>query len=212
MWTSLFSLILSQSCCRSQTRFVPPHKVPVPAVLHWAVSESGSSIRAEGQAEPGGAVADLEQTVRPQERISFASSEVIHCLQVVINSNIAQVLPALHPPPPPPQEDDASDQNQNQDGQDARDRQGGGRRLGGLTQSRFKTGLQCELTAGPHEAFGALTYRAGEVGEARTAVLARPGPAGVGAHRAVLAGVSQGAGAGVVVHTILARPSVLTWT
>lgn len=47
------------------------------------------------------------------------------------------------------------------------------------------------------------------MGEAGTPVLARSDTAGVRAHAAVLAGVAQGAGAGVVVHTVLAGAGVL---
>lgn len=63
--------------------------------------------------------------------------------------------------------------------------------LGSLPQSRLEGGLQRELTAGSHEAFGALAHRPAEVGEARPAVLARTFPTCVRSHAAVLASVAQ---------------------
>lgn len=69
--------------------------------------------------------------------------------------------------------------------------------------------MQRELTAGTHEALGALAHGPSEVGETGAAVLARAGAAGVGAHAAVLSGVPQVAGAGIVVHAVLAGAGIL---
>lgn len=137
------------------------------------------AVRAEREAEASRAVADLEQAVGTEEGFSLASSQVVDCLQVVINRNVAQLLPPLQPPPPPPQKDNDRHQNQHQDGQNAGDGDGSGGGLRGLAQSRFETGLKRELTTWTHEAFRALAYRPGEVGEASPTVLAWTGTAGI---------------------------------
>lgn len=168
----------------------------------------GSSIGAEGEAEASRAVADLEQAVRTEECFSFASSKVVDCLQVIVDCNVAQLLPPLQSPPPP-HEDNTRHQNQHQDGQNAGDGEGGGGGLGRLAQSGLETRLERELTARTHEALRALAYWPGEVGEASATVLTWTGATGIGAHAAVLAGVPQCARAGVVVHTILAGSGIL---
>lgn len=173
------------------------------------MSEPGPGVGAQGEAEAGRAVADLKRTVGTQEGFSLAAAEVVDRLQVVVHRNVAQLLPSVHPPPPSPQEKDGGDQNQDQDGQKAGHGDGGGGGLGGLAQSGLEAGLQRELTAGTHEAFGALADRSGEVGEAGASILAGPGAARVRAHAAVLAGVAQRAGAGVVVHAVLAGSCIL---
>lgn len=78
-----------------------------------------------------------------------------------------------------------------------------------MSQSWLETGLKSELTTWTHEAFRALAYRAGEVGEASPTVLAWAGTAGIRAHSAVFASVPQGAGAGVIIYTILAGSGIL---
>lgn len=169
---------------------------------------AGSPFVAQREAEAGRAVADLEEAARPQEGVPLTPSQVVHRLQVVVDCAVVQLLPPLQSPSPP-QEDDGRHQNQRQDGQQQGDGQRGRGGLGGLAQSRLEAGLQCELAARPHEAFGTLAHGPREVGETRAAVLARASATGVGAHTAVLARVAQGAGAGVVVHTVLARSGVL---
>lgn len=139
---------------------------------------SRSVIRTQGEAEASRAVADLKQAVRAQEGISLAPSQVIHRLQVIINRDVAQLLPTLQPPPPP-QEDYPCHQHQHQDSQDAGDGEGGRGGLGGLAQGWFETGLECELATRAHEALRALTNRACEVGEASSAVLAWKGTTGI---------------------------------
>lgn len=168
--------VSSQPCCRAQAGLVPPHKV-LPLVsgrsaLSRSGSVPGSSVWAEGEAEASRAVADLEQAVGTEEGVSFASSNIVDILQVIVDCNVAELLPPLQPPPSPPQEDDTCQQDQHQDGQDAGDGEGGGGGLRGLTQGGLEAGLQGELTAGTHEAFGALAHRPGEVGEAGAPVLA----------------------------------------
>jgi len=118
----------SQPCSRARASLVPPHKVLTlasgPAALHRIVPVTRSSVRAEGEAEAGCAVADLEQAVRTEEGLSLASSQVVHRLQVIVNCNVAQLLPSLQSPSPP-QEDNAGHQNQHKDSQNARDGEGG---------------------------------------------------------------------------------------
>lgn len=207
-----FLSVSSQPCPRPQAGLVPPHKVRTLAsgwaALHRTGPVPGPSVRAQGEAEASRAVADLEQAIRTQEGISFASSHVVDRIQVVVNCNVAQLLPSLQSPPPP-QEYNTRHQNQHQDGQDAGDGEGGGGGLGGLAQSGLETGLERELTARTHETLWALAHRPSEVGKAGATVLTRVNATGIGAHAAVLAGVPQGAGAGVVVHTVLAGSGIL---
>lgn len=195
-----------------QAGLVPPHEVltlaPGQATLHGAVPVPGSAIGAEGEAEASRAVADLEHAIWTEEGFSLAPSLVVDRFQVIVDRDVAQLLPSLQSPPPP-QEDDTRHQNQHQDGQNAGDGEGGRGGLGRLAQSRLEAGLERELTAGTHEAFGTLTHWPGEVGEASATVLTWTFAAGVRAHAAVLAGVPQGARAGVVIHTVLASSGVL---
>lgn len=189
-----------------------PHKVLTLAschtALHRTVPVPGSSVGAEGEAEASCAVADLEQIVRTEEGLSFTPSQVVDRLQVIVDCNVAQLLPPLQSPPSP-HEDNTCHQSQHKDGQNAGDGESGGGGLGSLPQSRLETGLERELAARTHEAFRTLAYWPREVGEASATILAWAGATGVGAHAAVLAGVPQGARAGVVVHAILASSGVL---
>lgn len=173
--------------------------MPVPRPALWA----------ECEAEASCAVADLEQAIGTQEGLPLSSSQVVDRLQVIVNRNVAQLLPPLQPPSPPPQKDDAHHQNQHQYGQNTGDSDGRRGGLRGLTEGRLETGLESEFTTWTHKALGALAYRPREVGEAGSTVLARTSAAGIRAHRAVLARVPQGAGAGVIVDTILAGSSIL---
>lgn len=168
----------------------------------------GSSVGTEREAEACRAVADLEQTVRTEEGLSFTSSQVVDRLQVIVDCSVAQLLPPLQSPPSP-HEDNTHHQSQHEDGQNASDSESGRGGLGSLPQSRLKTGLECELAARTHEAFRTLAYWPCEVGEASATILAWTGSTGIRADATVLAGVPQGARAGVVVHTILASSSVL---
>lgn len=136
------------------------------------------AIRAEREAEPSCAVADLEQAIGAEEGFPLTSSKVVDCLQVIINCNVAQLLPPLQPLPPP-QKDNACHQNQHQDGQNTGDSDGSGGGLRGLAQSRLETGLKCELTTWTHKALRALTYRPREVGEASPTILARTSTTGI---------------------------------
>lgn len=166
---SSFLSVSSQPCS-----LIPPHEVLTLAsdqvAFHRTVPVPRPFIGAEGEAEAGCAVADLEQAVRTEEGFSFTSTQVIDCLQVVVHCSVAQLLPPLQSPPP--QEDNSCHQNQHQDSQNAGYSEGGGGGLSGLTQSRLKTGLQSELTAWTHKTLGALAYRPGEVGETSTTILA----------------------------------------
>lgn len=196
----------------SQPGLIPPHEVLAfpsgEAVLHRVVPVGRPAVWAEGEAEAGCAVADLEEAVGAEEGVSFAASQVVDRLQVVINCSVSQLLPSLHSPPPP-QEEDPHNQNQDQDSQNTGEGEGSRGGLDGLAQSWLETGLKCELTTGAHKAHGALAHRPGEVGETRATVLAGMGSAGIRAHAAVLASVSQSAGTGVVIYTILAGSSIL---
>lgn len=78
------------------------------------MSVPGSSIRTEAEAEASGAVADFEQAVWAEEGFSLASSEVVDCLQVVVDGRVSQLFSAL-PCPPSLHEDNAHHQNQQQD-------------------------------------------------------------------------------------------------
>lgn len=189
----VFVLVSSQPGCRAQHGVIPPHEVLTlrsgQAALHRVVSVPGSAIGTQREAEASCAVADLEEAVRTEESISLAASQVVDRLQVIVDCNVVQLLPSLHPPSSPPQEKDACDQNQHQDRQEAGDGDGGGGRLGGLTQSGLETGLKCELATWTHEALRTLAYRPSEVGEASASILARTSPAGIRADTAVLASV-----------------------
>lgn len=87
-----FLMVSSQPCPQAKAGLIPPHKVLTlasgQAALHRVVPVPGSSVRAEGEAEAGRAVAYLKRAVGTKEGISFASSEVIDCLQVVVDCNI----------------------------------------------------------------------------------------------------------------------------
>lgn len=210
--SSTFCSVSSQSCSRAQSALVPPHKVlPLTsslAALHWIVPVPRPTLRAEREAEASRAVADLKQAVGTEEGFSLASSQVVDCLQVVINRDVTQLLPPLQPPPPP-QKDNTWHQNQHQDGQNTGDSDSSGGGLRGLAQSGLETRLKRELTTWTHEAFRALAYRPGEVGEASPTILAWTGTAGIWAYSAVLAGEPQGAGACVIIYTILAGSGIL---
>lgn len=78
-----------------------------------------------------------------------------------------------------------------------------------MAQGWLETGLKRELTTWTHEALGTLAYWPGEVGEASATILAWTDTAGIRAHTAILASVTQGAGAGVVIDTILAGSGIL---
>lgn len=178
----VFISVSSQPGPRAQSGLIPPHKVLMPAsgqaALHRMVPVPRSFVRAEGEAEASCAVADLEQAIRTEEGFSFASSQVVDRLQVIVDCNVAQLLPSLQSPPPP-QEDNTRHQNQHQDGQNAGDSEGGRGGLGGLAQSGLKTGLERELTARTHKALRALAYRPSEMGEASATILARTGATGI---------------------------------
>lgn len=107
---SLSEFCSSQPSSGAQAGLVPPHNVLAltsdQAALHRTVPVPRSSFRAEGEAEAGCAVADLEQTIRNEERLSLTSSHIVSRLKVIVNCNVAELLPSLHPPPPP-QEDNA---------------------------------------------------------------------------------------------------------
>lgn len=72
------------------------------------------SVWTEAEAEAGSAVADFEQAVRAEEGFPFASSEVVDCLQVVVDGNVPQLFSALLRPPPL-HEDNPHHQHQQQD-------------------------------------------------------------------------------------------------
>lgn len=137
-----------------------------------------SAIRAEGEAEASRAVADLKHAIRTEEGFSLVSSLVVDSVQVIVDRDVAQLLPSLQSPPPP-QEDDTRHQNQHQDGQNAGDGEGGRGGLGRLAQSGLETGLERELTAGTHKALGALAHWPSEVGETCATVLTWTLTAGV---------------------------------
>ncbi len=137
-----------------------------------------SSFRAEGEAEASRAVADLEQAIRTEEGFSFAPSQVVDRLQIIVDCNVAQLLPSLQSPPPP-EEDNTRHQNQHQHGKNAGDGEGGRGGLGSLPQSRLETGLERELTAWTHKTLRALAYRPGEVSETSATILARTGATGI---------------------------------
>lgn len=197
--------------CLSQAGLLPPQVLTLTsgqAALHRIVPVPGSSIRADGQAEAGCAVTDLEEAVRSKEGVSFTSSQVVDRLQVIVNCDVTQLLPAPQSPPSS-QDDDAHHQSHQQGGQNTGSGERGGGRLRGLTQGWLEARLECELTTGTHEPFRALAHRAGEVGETSAAVLAGTSATGIWTYAAVFTGVAKGAGAGVVVHTVLAGPRVL---
>lgn len=177
-----FLSVSSQPCPRAQPGLVPPHKVLTlasgQAALRGAVPVPRSSFGAEGEAEASRAVADLEHAIGTEEGFSFASSQVVDRLQIIVDCNVAQLLPSLQSPPPP-KEDNTRHQNQHQDSQNAGDGEGGRGGLGGLTQSGLETGLERELAARTHKALRALAYRPGEVGEASATVLAWTGATGI---------------------------------
>lgn len=104
-FVNVFFPVLSQPCSRAQAGLVPPHKVLTlssgQAALHGVVSVPRSSVGAEGEAEASRAVADLEHAIRTEEGFSFASSQVVDRLQVIVDCSVAQLLPSLHSPPPP---------------------------------------------------------------------------------------------------------------
>lgn len=125
--------LLSQH--RAQTSLVPPHEVMTLTsglvALGRIMSIARSSIWAECEAEASRAVADFEQTIWAEEGFSFASSQVVNCLQIIVDSNVSQLFPALLCPPSP-HEDNTHHQNQQQDSQYAGDGDGGRGMVGSL--------------------------------------------------------------------------------
>lgn len=89
------SLFFKSVLCRfsSQSCLISPHEVlTLPsgkAVLHRVVPVARSAVWAEGEAETGCAVADLEEAIGAEEGVSFASTQVVDCLQVVINCSVS---------------------------------------------------------------------------------------------------------------------------
>lgn len=83
-----------------------------------------SSIRAESEAAVSRAVTDLKQAVRTQKGFSFISSQVVDRLQVIVDSNVTQLLPPLQAPPP--HKENPYPQSQNQDQKNTEDCDSGG--------------------------------------------------------------------------------------